>query len=114
MSGLIGWTDVGGMTSMERWGSAHPCRRATGRGRRDAWSGTVRNHKESDRPGTGAERFEVLAKGRRPHVVGVFELGDRALGHLVPAGQLDVANGLGVTQLVDGWGLWVDQNFVYL
>ena len=47
------------------------------------------------------ESFEILAQRRDPDIVGVLELGDRPLGDLQPPGQLGLADGLGMAQLVE-------------
>src|SRR3546814_5784877 len=47
------------------------------------------------------ERFEVLAQRRHADILGVLELGDRPLGHVETTGQLGLAHGLGVAQLVE-------------
>ena len=39
----------------------------------------------------GAEGFEVLAQGRDPYVLGVFEFRDGSLGDIEPAGELGPA-----------------------
>jgi hypothetical protein len=48
-----------------------------------------------------AESFEVLTERRDADVVGVLELGDRPLRDVEAAGELDLADGLGVTELVE-------------
>ncbi len=47
-----------------------------------------------------AEGLEVLTERRDPDVVGVLELGHRALGHIEPPGQLDLADRSGMAKLV--------------
>src|SRR3546814_6801023 len=47
------------------------------------------------------ERVEVLAQRRQADIRGVLELGDRPLGHVGTTGQLGLAHGLGVAQLVE-------------
>lgn len=46
----------------------------------------------------GAKRFEVLPQCRHAHVLGVFDLGDRSLGHVEPAGEPDLADRFTVTK----------------
>ena len=48
-----------------------------------------------------AERLEVLAQRGDAEVVGVLELGDRALGDVEPSGELGLADGLGMAELVE-------------
>jgi hypothetical protein len=46
------------------------------------------------------EGFEVLAKRRDPNVLGVLQLGDRALGDVESTGQLCLADCLTVVKFV--------------
>ena len=55
-----------------------------------------RNELEAD-----AERFQILAKRRDTYVLGVLQLGDRPLGDIEPAGQLDLADCFAMSKLVE-------------
>ncbi len=48
----------------------------------------------------GAEGFEVVAQGRDPYVLGVFEFRDGSLGDIEPAGELGLADRFGMTKLI--------------
>ena len=48
-----------------------------------------------------AKSFEVLTERRDSDIVGMFELRDRALGHLEASGQRGLAHGLPVAEFVE-------------
>ena len=57
----------------------------------------VLEHGNELQPST--ERIEVLAERGDANLVGVLELGDRPLRDVESAGELDLADGLGVAEL---------------
>ncbi len=47
------------------------------------------------------ERFEILTQRRHADVVGMFELGDRSLGHIESTCEFGLADGFAVTEFVE-------------